>query len=220
MAAELLNYYTPDQLRIHFFSLALGKRSVSFRPKPLNPQGNPKEPDPVLKEGNLLSNAFNRAVRSCFYTAQKFYENRIPVGDVSADVLEICEQAAMDVEAAMAEFEFPQVVVVLDAFVRAINSRWTRSDPYKDACDPVARRQTLIDAFHMVRVATVLLHPIAPEGTERVREYLRVGPEFWSWARLFEPIYVFMADPATHQLQVLEPRVDFFGKHPSQIAAG
>ncbi|OGV61474.1 MAG: methionine--tRNA ligase [Lentisphaerae bacterium RIFOXYB12_FULL_65_16] len=217
MAADLLNYYTPDQLRIHFFSLALGKRSVSFRPKPLNAHANPKEADPVLKEGNLLSNAFNRAVRSCFYTAQKFYDARIPVGEVAPDVLETCEKAVLDVEAAMAACDFPQVVVLLDEFVRAINSRWTKSDPYKDTCDPVARRQTLIDAFHMVRVATVLLHPIAPEGTERVRDYLQVGPEFWAWARLFEPIYVFMADPAAHQLRVLEPRVDFFGKHPSQV---
>lgn len=218
MAADLLNYYTAEQLRIHFFSLALSRRSVSFRPKPLNPQGNPKEADPVLKEGNLLSNACNRAVRSCFYTVQKFYGSRIPVGEVSPDVLEVCEKAILDVEAVMASLEFQQAVVVLDEFVRAINSRWSRNDPYKDACDPATRQQALIDAFHMVRVVTVLLHPIAPVGTEKIREYLQVGPEFWSWERVFEPVYAFMADPATHTLRVLEPRVDFFEKHPSQVA--
>ena len=217
MAAELLNYYTADQLRIHFFSLALGKRSVSFRPKPLNAQANPKEADPVLKEGNLLSNAYNRAVRSCFYTAQKFYEGRIPIGEVSPDVLEAAEKTILDYEAAMFTQEFQQVVVVLDDWARAINSRWSRNDPYKDGCDPEVRRQALIDAFHMVRVATILLHPIAPAGTEKIREYLNLGPEFWSWDRVFQPLHVFMASPAEHRLRFLEPRHDFFEKHPSQV---
>jgi methionyl-tRNA synthetase len=219
MAAELLNHYTPEQLRIHFFSLALGKRSVGFRPKPLNTQASPKEPDPVLKEGNLLSNAYNRAVRSCFYTAQKFFAGQIPVGDVSPDVLAAAGKAILDYEAAMAEQDFPQVVVILDEWARAINSRWSRNDPYKDGCAPDVRRQALIDAFHMVRVGAVLLHPIAPAGTERIREYLNVGPDFWSWDRVFEPVYAFMAEPAAHRLRVLEPRHDFFEKHPSQVQA-
>ncbi len=72
----------------------------------------------------------------------------------------------------------------------------------------------------MVRAAAVLMHPIAPAGTEMIREYLQVGPEFWSWGRVFEPIYAFMSDPAGHRLKTLEPRVDFFPKHPSQVPTG
>ncbi len=63
MAADLLNYYTADQLRAHFISLALGNKSVSFMPQPLNPEANQNEPDPVLAQGNLYTNVFNRMVR-------------------------------------------------------------------------------------------------------------------------------------------------------------
>jgi methionyl-tRNA synthetase len=66
LARDLLNYYTSDQLRAHFFGLGLGKGSVSFKPKPFNPEAGERDGDPVLKEGNLLSNVFNRAIRSCF----------------------------------------------------------------------------------------------------------------------------------------------------------
>ena len=38
MAADLLDYYTAEQLRMHWLGLGLGMRSVSFQPKPLNPQ--------------------------------------------------------------------------------------------------------------------------------------------------------------------------------------
>jgi methionyl-tRNA synthetase len=176
-------------------------------------------PDPVLKEGNLLSNAFNKAARSCFYTAQKFFGGRVPVGPISAAVLEESENAILDFEQAMYRHELHRTMEVAGRHIRQINQRWSRVGPYRDTCDPALRRQTLIDAFHMVRVAAALMHPIAPEGTEKIRAYLRLGEELWSWERIFAPLYAFMEDPAEHRLAFLEPRVDFFAKHPSQVRA-
>jgi methionyl-tRNA synthetase len=216
LARELVDHYTAEQLRIHFLSMALGSRNVSFRPKPFDPKANERSPDPVLKEGNVLSNAFNRAARSCFYTCQKFYERRIPQGQVRADFLELSENLILDWEAAMARQEFHVGIEHVAAYIREINGRWSRDNPYKDECDPDVRAQAVVDAFHGVRVAAALLHPVAPEGTERIREHLRMGEELWSWERIFEPLAAF-ADLATHELAEVPPRFDFFEKHPSQV---
>lgn len=217
MATDLLNYYTADQLRAHFISLALGVRAMSFRPKPLNPESDPRESDPVLKEGFLLSNAFNRAARSCFYTAQKYSGGMLPAGTVSADVVEKSRTAILAFEAAMAAQEFHTTISILDEYIRDINQRWSRSNPYNDDCDPEVRRQALVDAFHAVRVATTLLHPIAPAGTELVREYLCVGDELWDWERIFEPLSALVPDASSHKLKYLEPKTDFFEKHAGQV---
>jgi methionyl-tRNA synthetase len=221
MARELLNHYTADQLRAHFVSLGLGIRSVSFKPKPLNPGADPREGDPVLKEGNLLCNAFNRAVRTCFYTNQKYFGDRIPTGDVSPGVLEESRKTLMDFEAAMYRQEFHQAMAITDNYVRAITKNWsaavkTNTGTELSGDDPVLR-QALIDAFHRVRTAALMLHPIAPFGTEMIREYLGFDESFWNWDRAFDTIYAFMKNPAEHTLKVLEPRIDFFPKHPSQI---
>ena len=48
----------------------------------------------------------------------------------------------------------------------------------KDTGNEELRRQIVIDGFHMLRTSIVLMHPIAPEGTEMVCEYL-AGKEFW-----------------------------------------
>lgn len=218
MARDLLNHYTAEQLRAHFASLGLGMRGTSFRPKPLDPNANPAHGDPVMKEGNLLSNAFNRAVRSCFYTAQKFFDGRVPVGAISPQVVEECSRAVLDYEEAMHRHEFHRAVEVAGDLIRETNQRWARAKPFADECDPAHRRQALVDAFHQVRTAIALMHPIAPEGTERVREYLRLDADFWRWDRIFEPLYAFMPSPGEHRLRFLEPRVDFFKKHPSQLA--
>jgi methionyl-tRNA synthetase len=69
----------------------------------------------------------------------------------------------------------------------------------------------------MVRVAAVLMHPIAPEGTEKIREYLGFGEEFWSWDQIFEPLPALIRGKVSHRLRHLEPRVDFFEKLPSQV---
>ena len=217
MARDLLDYYTADQLRAHFLGLALSHRSVSFQPKPLNPAAKERDGDPVLHEGNLLSNTFNRSIRSCFYTVQKFYDGIIPVSDPSPENTVVCEQAILDFERIMHGREFHQAIIVLGDFIRGINQCWSLAKPYADGCDEGLRRQTLIDCFERVRVATILMYPIAPEGAEMVREYLGFGKEFWSWDRIFDSIFTFMDDPVSHRLRTLEPRVDFFPKHPSQV---
>lgn len=219
MAEDLLDYYTPDQLRAHFFSLGLGMRSIGFAPKPLNPKAGEKDGDPVLKEGNLLSNTFNRAARSCFYTAQKFYDATIPQGEVSETARETSRQAVLDFERHMYEHNFQMAVVVAGDFIRHINQVWNQAKPFADDCDEGVRKQALIDSFHMVKTASTLMHPIAPEGTECIRDYLNVGEDLWSWERIFEPLTALMADPATHRLKELPPRTDFFRKHPYQVRA-
>lgn len=217
MARELLDYYTSDQLRAHFVSLALGQRSIGFRPKPLNPKAKEKDGDPVLKDGNLLSNTFNRAVRSCFYTTQKFYGDSLPAGEPSREVVEQSETAILDFEQAMARVELHTALTIAGDFVRSINKRWSLTRPFADDCEPEQRAQALVDAFHMVRVGAVLLHPIAPVGTEMIAEYLQVADDFFSWERVFEPLAAFV-QPG-HTCKHLPPRVDFFPKHASQFSS-
>jgi methionyl-tRNA synthetase len=114
MARDLLQYYTVDQLRTHFVSMNLAEHSVSFRPRPFNPKADPREPDAVLKEGMFLSNAFNRAARSCFYTAQKHFGGSLPAGDVSCEVMSLSETAILDYEAAMCAYEFHRALGLAD----------------------------------------------------------------------------------------------------------
>ena len=81
LAHEMLEHYTPEQLRAHWLSLGLGEKPVSFSPKAFDlretgkdKDGNPilarddkRVIDPALKEGALLTGVFNRLARSAFY---------------------------------------------------------------------------------------------------------------------------------------------------------
>jgi methionyl-tRNA synthetase len=216
-ARALLEFYSGDQLRLHFLSLALGLRNASFRPKPFDPAAAPSAADPVLREGNLVTNALNQSVRSCFYTAQKYYDRMLPPGEVSPEVIDRAEEAIVAFENAMAALELHTAVEGLSHYIREINSLWSRHNPYRADCDPEVRRRTLVDAFHMVRVATVLVHPLAPVGAEKVREYLGVGTEFWSWDHIFAPLQFFFPNPGTHRFVELPPKVDFFEKPACQV---
>jgi methionyl-tRNA synthetase len=80
------------------------------------------------------------------------------------------------------------------------------------------RRQAVLDALHMVRVATTLIHPIAPIGAEKVRQQLGVDERLWSWDYIFEPLPFFLKDPAAHRFAHLPPKADFFEKPACQIA--
>lgn len=219
MAGELLEHYTAEQLRMHFLSLGLSRKSVSFAPQAFMEEEDKQGTDTVLKDGNLLTNVFNRLIRSCFYTAQKHFDGKIPVCEISDSIIEESNEAILTYERYMYNHEFHSVIYVLDSYIRNMNKHWANNMKLADTNDDAAlRKQVLIDAFHAVRTAVTLIHPIAPSSCERVREYLNASEELWSWDYIFEPIHTFIGDTLTHKLKFLEPRVDFFEKHQSQIS--
>lgn len=216
MARDLTQHYTPEQLRAHFFSLGLGLRSVGFKPKPFNPKANERDGDPVLKEGNLLCNVFNRAARSCFYTMQEYFEGRMPDIDVSLEVRRDAKKTILDFEKCMYEHEFHQAMACCDRYIREINKFWSRGmKEIKDGNESI-RGQVLADTMHMVRVSSALMHPIAPFGTQMIADYLGVGDLLFDWNHIFDTLPDLIACIENHSFKVLEPRVDFFEKHPSQ----
>ncbi len=216
MAKDLLSYYTPEQLRIHFLSLGLSNKSVNFQPKPYIPNAEPKAADTVLKEGNLLTNVFNRLVRSCFYTVQKYYDSKIPEGAITASVLEEGKNAILDFELSMYNHEFHSLTYLLDTYIRNANKYWVNSMKQAETSgDDELRKQVLIDSFHAVRVIMTLLHSIAPSGCEMIRTYLHADKKIWNWNYIFEPITFFLESNA--KLEYLETKVDFFKKHESQF---
>lgn len=216
MAKDLLSYYTPEQLRIHFLSLGLSNKSVSFQPKPYIPNADAKAADTVLKEGNLLTNVFNRLVRSCFYTSQKYYEGYIPSGAISEQVQKDAEDTILAFELGMYQHEFHTLTYTLDTYIRNANKYWVNSMKLAETTsDDVLRTQVLIDSFHAVRVTTTLLHSIAPTGCEMIREYLHADERIWNWEYIFDPVTSFI--DSNVPLKFLEPKIDFFTKHESQF---
>ena len=83
------------------------------------------------------------------------------------------------------------------------------------AADNEARRHAHIQVFHMIRTAAVLLHPMAPRGTEMILEYLQLDKSFWSWDKIFDTIADYTGGK-DHKLKFLEPRVDFYTKQTNQ----
>lgn len=209
-AAELLDYYTAEQLRLHFMNASLGDRSIGFEPKAV--LGNSNEFDNVLYEGNLVVNVLNRLVRSCFYSVQKYFDGVYPNGEVSSDIKEKSDEVILAYEKMMSECSFDKIFELLNIYLRDANKDWSvrsKSD------DIEVIKQIIIDTFHIIRVSVALFHPLTPVGCEKVREYLRVDERVWDWNYIFETLNFFVQP--NHKFTFLEPRVDFFYKHQSQI---
>ena len=243
LAHEMLEHYTPEQLRSHWLSLGLGEKPVSFSPKAFDTRetgkdkdGNPvlarddkRVIDPALKEGALLTGVFNRLARSCFYgVAQKdgdeaaYRAGCIPAGAPGAEVLAETKQAILAFEQAMYTFEFHHAQLVCDELLRAANKRWSdASKAAKNQGDDDAMAQALIDAFHQLRAVTVLMHGIVPAGCDLICEHFAIDPKvFFSWDNIFmtcdELCALLDEEPGSHRIKELPPRFDFFQKHESQ----
>jgi len=216
MAKDLLDLYTAEELRMHFLGMNLGNNNVSFMPKPLNPNANQDEADVVLKEGSLLTNVYNRILRTLFYTIQNNFNGVVPVAQISSEVKEICKKAILDYESFMAQKKFHQVINCVDVFVRNISKFWANNIKSADNNEKLS---TLIaNTIEQVRIANVLLHPIAPKGTNNVAAYLGLNDNWHNWDYIFDDFYTFFENPNNHKLKVLKEREDFFVKHPRELA--
>ncbi len=217
-ADELLNYYTKDQLRMHFMSLGLSSKSVGFKPQVFMKEEERIGVDMVLKDGNLITNVFNRLIRSCFYAIQNNSDGKIPKGEACDEIRLMAEKAVFDYERHMYNHDFHRISYVLDDFIRAINKHWVNNVKVADATgDMEFRKQLIVDCFYACKIMAILIHPIAPEGCEMFREYLNVGEELWDWNYILEPVSFYVGDVEGHELKYLEPRVDFFKKHDCQL---
>ncbi|MCL2445152.1 MAG: class I tRNA ligase family protein [Oscillospiraceae bacterium] len=212
MAHELLDHYTVEQLRLHFMNASLSERSVGFAPKMFMPNQPENAFDPVLNEGNLVTNVFNRLARSCFYTAQKHEYTTLPAGDVSPEIKQRGDETILAYERMMAEIKLDGLFELLNVYLRDANKYWAA---HSKIDDPAVIAQLLVDSFHAVRVAAALLQPITPQGCDMLREYLNVDERLWNWQHIFEPLNYFFDEQ--HAFKFLEPRIDFFKKHESQL---
>jgi len=223
MAIDLLNYYTAEQLRAHFIALGLGQRNVSFQPKPLNPTAPQNEGDPVLKEGSLLTNVLNRLARSCFYAAANDCDGRMPLVEIDEALVKDTVSVLEEYENLMHRQEFHSIMQIADAYIRRANKYWTDASK-ATAEDLAARRSVIANAFYLLKAACLMMHPIAPDGTRMVYEYLAVPVrerEFYSWDHAFDGFEGVIDDAdktaGSHAVMELPPRTDFFKRHPSQF---
>jgi len=185
-AAELLDYYTEEQLRLHFMNTSLSERSVGFEPGAL--MKNNAGFDAVLDEGNLVTNVFNRIIRSCFYTVQKHNGGYLPEYAISEAVKERSDKTILEYEYLMSIISFDKIFELLNVYLRDASKDWSarnRSESTEDI------GQLLADSFHVVRTAATLFHPITPLGCKKIREYLSVDKRIWDWKFIFEPLNFF-----------------------------
>ncbi len=238
-ADELLERYTTEQLRAHFLALGLDQKSVAFSPKPFDPKltdeqrADTRIADPALKEGALLTNVFNRLARSCFYESQNSFGGYMPLGRPSAEVVREAKSTLREYERLMHKEELHSVMQLADSFIRYAQKYWASGIKEATGQEEAAgidvatdgpselRRQVLLDSYYLLRICTLLMHPIVPTGCETICSYLDFdAAEFFSWSYDFESNDELCdageITDGQHQVCELPPRFDFFKKHPSQ----
>lgn len=114
----------------------------------------------------------------------------------------------------MSKFAFHQCTYVLDSYIRN-GSKYMAKALTGEYSDKESLSQALANLFYIIRIAGILLHPMAPFGTEKLREYLQADERIWSWVLFSMPLNYFTG--TNHELKFLPPRTDFFTRHESQF---
>ena len=217
MAMEFLKYYTAEQFRMHFLAMNLTNNNVSLAPKVFNPDAKPDDLDPFVAEGNLLTNVYNRILRTIFYTTQNMFDGTIPDGKISDETREITKKAILDTEKFMYDKKFHLVYNTLDVFIRNINKFWVKEIASAETSEQKAN--LIVNALQMAVTACVLLHPIVPKGSENVADYIGLDKNLcFDWNHIFDDFDSMLDKTKNRKLKFLKEREDFFKKSDYQLA--
>ena len=75
-------------------------------------------------------------------------------------------------------------------------------------------KQVAINTLHLLRVATTLLNPFIPSGSQRVADYFELNEKWTSWDYIFDAPQTFIE--SGKKIERLEDETPFFKKHSSQ----
>ena len=209
---ELLDHYTYEQLRCHFLSMNVNNAAYQFKSKVFQPAEFEKSGDPVVAQGNMLTNIFNRIVRSVLYSVQTLFNGVIPSAEPQNNIIAEATLLAENYQQKVAEFKFSDVIILLDEYLRKVNQNWATLSKSEDLN---VKAQLIADTLHAIKVCVPLLHPIAPEGSELVAKYFKMDKNIFNWDNI-EKTYSTLY-PSVTSFEFLPPKFDFFKKHPTQI---
>ena len=153
-------------------------------------------------------------IRTAFYTTQNSFDGILPDLAPEESFVADAKKAMLDYERHMSKFAFHQCTYVIDSYIRN-GSKYMAKAVKPDAVSKEELAQALANLFYILKIAAILLHPMAPFGTEKFREYLDADERIWSWDTFLEPITFFTG--TNHKLKFLPPRTDFFARHESQF---
>ena len=141
---------------------------------------------------------------------------------MSPAVLDKVNEVLRVYDATMHRVELHTIMSIMDEFIRWANKYWSDGiRAVEKGGDDAMRRQVLVDSFFLLRVATLLMHPVVPAGAEKICDYLSFEfDDFFSWNYDFESFDELCSageiTEGRHRIRELPPRFDFFEKHPSQ----
>lgn len=216
MAMDFLKYYTAEQFRMHFLAMNLTNNNVGLAPKVFNPNAKDDEIDPMVIEGNLLTNVYNRVLRTIFYTTQTYFGGVIPSAEVDPEINEICKKAILDVEKFMSDKKFHLVYNTLDVFIRNINKNWVKE--INNATTDELKAKLIVNTLQMAVVADILLHPVVPKGSENVADYIGLNKEIcFDWNNIFKDFFELLDENKAKKLKFLKEKEDFFKRSEFQL---
>ena len=141
---SVLENYSVDQLKMHFLAQGLETNQFQFKSKIYTDPDFPGK-DPVEAQGDLLFNIFNRLARSILYTLQNKFDGKMPVGEVSSEVLERSLNVILSYEQYMYQAQMHKIISLIDVYLRNANKDWARIMNFSDkSITPEMQAQEMI----------------------------------------------------------------------------
>lgn len=184
--------YSADQVRYFLALLSLPEKASNFDFATLD------------ERNRFLSGPLNASFEKPISACHSKFGGKVPEGALIEKVVLETSKMVERYLHCMARAEYSTLLFAVENYARLINSLFTQLKPHDDRFPEEGRRNALFSCFYVLKNLMIMLHPFAPETTEKLRQSLQLPPEVFRVDELGVPI------PAGHVIgaqQTYFPRV-------------
>ena len=168
--------YSGDQLRYFFAILSLPEKASNFDFATLD------------ERNRFLAGPLNAAFEKPISACHSKFGGRVPEGVLVERVVTETAKIVDRYLHQMARAEYSTLLFALENYARLINSLFTQLKPHDDRHPEEGRRNGLYSSFYVLKNLIIMLHPFAPETTDKVRQSLMLPPDVFRIEELGRPI--------------------------------
>ena len=81
-----------------------------------------------------------------------------------------------------------KILFAVENYARIINGLFNQFKPHDDRHDETERKDALYSCFYILKNLVIMLHPVAPETIDRLRQSLNLPEDIYSISELGVPM--------------------------------
>lgn len=168
--------YHADQIRYFLSILSLPEKNSNF------------DEETLKQRNSFLAGPLNAAFEKPISACHSKFGGVVPEGKLIGKTEKESTKLLQNYLRMMQKGDSAKILFAVENYARIINGLFNQFKPHDDRHDETERKDALYSCFYILKNLVIMLHPVAPETIDRLRQSLNLPEDIYSISELGVPM--------------------------------